>query len=432
MRRLFVVLLVIVTAFVLFGCQSEAAKKADALISDIGSVTLESEKAIVAAEEYVSGLGEEDLKQVAGLELLNKARADYDVLLLKKDAEQVDALINKIGEVTDKSELSINKAKKAYENLSSEAKEYVVNAKVLEEAEVKFNTDKANAVSEIIDGLKPVTLDSGSAIEEADKQFNSLTDEQKSLVTNYEALKDAKEQLCQLKADVVIKEINEIGEVSLESSEKIASAREAYDALTGNDQKYVDNKDVLEQAEKSLKELQKAEIDEKLDKVLSSMKKTEDQFGGTIDYWPSAWSFYGEYWAADKGSFVRPYIELLGGTSPSIRLVYNYNGDDWVFFESVGILVDGKEYIKGFSYFDVERDTAWGSVFEYIDRVITQEDLEMLREIADSEETIVRFAGKNYKKDITLSSKDKQAIKDCLLVYDGWTMQGKNFSFGIS
>ncbi len=46
------------------------------------------------------------------------------------------------------------------------------------------------------------------------------------------------------------------------------------------------------------------------------------------------------------------------------------------------------------------------------------ENIEMLCKIADSEETIIRFIGDDYKYDYTVTSDDKTAIKHVLELYD--------------
>ncbi len=71
-----------------------------------------------------------------------------------------------------------------------------------------------------------------------------------------------------------------------------------------------------------------------------------------------------------------------------------------------------------YGYNDVVREVDWGDVFEYADKTADKGDLEMLRAIADSKETIVRFEGDDYIHDFTVSDSDKKAIRETLKVYD--------------
>lgn len=70
------------------------------------------------------------------------------------------------------------------------------------------------------------------------------------------------------------------------------------------------------------------------------------------------------------------------------------------------------------------RDKDGGKDWEYYDEVISTEHsthvarLEMLARIADSEETIVRFEGDNYKYDLYVTDADKEMINDMFILYE--------------
>ena len=49
---------------------------------------------------------------------------------------------------------------------------------------------------------------------------------------------------------------------------------------------------------------------------------------------------------------------------------------------------------------------------------MNDKELKLLNEIAESEETIVRFQGDDHYKDFTVSASDKAAIKQLLLAYE--------------
>ena len=82
---------------------------------------------------------------------------------------------------------------------------------------------------------------------------------------------------------------------------------------------------------------------------------------------------------------------------------------------------DGERYTKSFSYFDVVRNNGGGSVWEYIYLDVSNaSDIEMLWAIADSEETIARFAGDDYSYDLTVTDTDKAALRDAMTVYEAF------------
>ncbi|MBQ0058965.1 MAG: cell wall-binding repeat-containing protein [Lachnospiraceae bacterium] len=113
-----------------------------------------------------------------------------------------------------------------------------------------------------IKALGTITLESGDAIAEARAAYDQLTAEEKAMIsagmlqtltdaeTTYAALVEAdriekeKQAADKAAADAVIEKINAIGEVTLESGDAIAAAREAYDALTA-DQKALISADIL-------------------------------------------------------------------------------------------------------------------------------------------------------------------------------------------
>ena len=82
--------------------------------------------------------------------------------------------------------------------------------------------------------------------------------------------------------------------------------------------------------------------------------------------------------------------------------------------------VDGRVFNLEFSYFEVERNNGSGGVWEWIDFVPSSENTTMLKLIADSKSTIVRFQGENYKNDRELTAKEKKAISDVFTVIDGY------------
>lgn len=84
MKKAFAVILVACLCLSLCACgKSEAAMEADALITAIGTVTLDSEAAIVNAETYYEAMAEEDKKDVENLAVLTEARATLESLKIQ-------------------------------------------------------------------------------------------------------------------------------------------------------------------------------------------------------------------------------------------------------------------------------------------------------------------------------------------------------------
>ena len=119
------------------------------------------------------------------------------------DQDAVNAVINQInsiGAVTAASETAIKAAEEAYAALSDVSKAAVTNYATLQAAEASLSAiksqDQANAgaVINLINAIGTVTTDSGAAIEQAEAAYNTLSDNAKTQVTNYQVLVDARNQ----------------------------------------------------------------------------------------------------------------------------------------------------------------------------------------------------------------------------------------------
>ena len=240
-----------------------AADAVEKLIDAIGTVTLDSEETIKAARDAYDALTEEQKAQVGNYQTLLDAEAKLADL---QAVDAVEKLIDAIGTVTLDSEEAIKAARDAYDALTDAQKEQVGNYQTLLDAEAKLADLKAaDAVEKLIDAIGTVTLDSEEAIKAARDAYDALTEEQQAQVGNYQTLLDAEAKLAdQQAADAVEKLIDAIGTVTLDSEEAIKAARGAYDALTEEQKELVGNYQTLLDAEAKLADLKAADAVEKL------------------------------------------------------------------------------------------------------------------------------------------------------------------------
>lgn len=369
MKKRHILLLVLAASLFLCSCgKSEAAAAADEQIAAIGEITLESEGDIEAAEAAVNALEEKDRKSLDNLPLLESARAEYERLAEEKalaDIAEVEAAISAIGEVSADSAESIAAARAAYDGCDSAIQERVSNAETLFAAEETYAELTARAAAEKVSA-----------------------------------------------------QIDAIGEVSLESGDILAEARTAYDALDDRAKALVSSRDTLVSAESAYSELKAAEREAMIHRLLKKMTVKEDRFQGSAFYYHTTAPAY-----CDIRSCIIPYIGRQGDEYTWLCWYLDYTGDDWVFWDTVIFVVDGKTYRKDVGYNNVSRDNAWGTVWEtYTSSATSESDKELFRSIAASEETLVRFSGK-YNYDMTVSTQDKQAIADIMALYDAWTKE---------
>ena len=234
-------------------------------------------------------------------EQLSDAKADLDKLKTsaelaadektQTDANAVKALIEALGDVTLEKKESVEAARNAYDALSTDAKKLVSNYDVLVQAEKSIQTLEAKkqqeelknqmdaaaaaSISNAITAIGEVTLDKRGVVEAARAAYNTLTEDQKALVTNYTDLTAAENRIAELvkeatdkaeadkaeqerqealkaKAQPVIDAIAAIGEVTLNSEKAITAARSAYEALEAEVKEKVTNLSDLVVAEKNL------------------------------------------------------------------------------------------------------------------------------------------------------------------------------------
>ncbi len=226
-------------------------------IDAIGEVTLDSKDEIDAAREAFDDLTERQQYLVTNKSALLAAEAAYAELLAAKQASDVDALINAIGEVTLDSKDEIDAARSAYDALSDAAKAKVTKLDILETAEAVYSdlNDRALAahVDELIDAIGTVEATDACErrIAEARNAYEALNSTQASYVTKLETLEAAEAALevakLQKAAQPAINAIDAIGEVDASKAcrNKIENASNIYNSLDRDAQAYVTNYNVL-------------------------------------------------------------------------------------------------------------------------------------------------------------------------------------------
>lgn len=193
-------------------------------------------------------------------------------VLSSLDMETLNSVISQIaalGEITLASRDDIRTARRSYDNLKDSLKEFVTNYETLTAAEESYNLleqaelARVNQVIRLIDAIGEVTLESGDTIQKATELYEALTNFGKVRVTNYAQLKAAQQKYQSLvgeqdaRAAEVMKKISAIGEVSLESGTAIVEARTAYDLLDEGSRKKVTNYASLTAAEETYQMLVK-------------------------------------------------------------------------------------------------------------------------------------------------------------------------------
>jgi hypothetical protein len=127
--------------------------------------------------------------------LLQLEQAENDLIVLLEEINHVDMLIQALGQPTELAdEADIEAARAAYDALTDEQKTYVTNLSTLTTAETNFQVllDEIDVVTALIQALdNPITLATKDAIDTARAAYDDLTLEQQERVLNYSTLTSA-------------------------------------------------------------------------------------------------------------------------------------------------------------------------------------------------------------------------------------------------
>ena len=228
------------------------------MISDLNDpITLEDDGEVTEAKEAYEALTEEQKTYIIALPTLDAAVETINVL--KADINEVIALIDGLNTpITLSQETAIEEARDAYDSLSTYEKTFVNNAQDLFNAETDYQTlldQIEEVISLILDLNDPITIADEQAILEVREAYDALSEEQQTYVLNVSDLTDAEAQLVVIQAqiDAVIQLIIDLHDpIRIADEDDIEAARAAYNALSVLERTYVTNVNELTNAETDL------------------------------------------------------------------------------------------------------------------------------------------------------------------------------------
>ena len=342
-----------------------------------------------------------------------------------EEAKRVDSLISSIGTVTLDSESKIIEAEKEVEGLPKEDYEQLDNIGQLEEARKTYDNlvlqEKADIIIEQIDSIGEVTVESKTKIEAARSAYDNAEESVQKLVTNYDKLTSAESKYSEAldasyakEAESVIALINGIRTVTEDSEKKISEAEKAYEALSSEAKKKVTNYSTLTKARSDWKSIKKKSVKTQRDNILSNMEKIDDNVQNVSFYIPKERP---DYW--NIRSYVIPHLLIDKNERAYLCVDANYYGDNWIFFNNFLINADGKTYQRKCSSLDTTRETKKGKVVENYSKVSDDSltDFVWINAVANSNNAIIRFQGGNKIYDLTISESDREAFKQVADAY---------------
>ena len=253
---------------------------ADAVIAQIDAlptaenVTLEHQEAVDAARDAYSKLTD-DQKKLVSKETTDKLESAEKKIAQLLEEQAADLVLEEMNALPSKDNLTLDDevalagAEAHYNALSDAQKEYL-NGKAPESVaklgELRTQLEKlkkdaadkaaADAVTEKLNALpseEDVMFQDEAVLKQAREAYDALSEDQKKFVSGeaYDKLEKAEKKLEALKAEAeaVTKQIQElpaVGDLKLEDAEKVSLARSAYDALNADQKRQLTENGVLD------------------------------------------------------------------------------------------------------------------------------------------------------------------------------------------
>lgn len=176
-----------------------------------------------------------------------------------------------------------------------------------------------------------------------------------------------------------------------------------------------------------LSETERVEKEQILKEKLSKLKLIHDEFSGINRYYSVNTPTDSQYWYYDQKTFLSPFITNLGNDY-ELNIISNYYGYGWLFIDDVTVKIDGKFYepypepLKPKFEHEVcnggyVSENAIDSVKKLDNTVTSSKYYEILRWMANGNDVVVRFSGKDGNEDLIID-KDRQAIREVLEAWD--------------
>jgi len=224
----------------------------------------------------------------------------------------------------------------------------------------------------------------------------------------------------------VIQAANEFEPVILKmlgkvSSKKYSQNRDGYEllsALRPSNEVYQEKQAKYQGLFDKARKAQLADIKVRLKKedkkALSRLKKTTDKIEGINFYQHPNQPRY-----TNSRSTVYLYIgRRIKPKHTWLQMKVQYASKDWLFVTKVTAWYDGQKQTLISGRFKRDNNS---SIWEWVDVSPDSRQTGILYAMANAKKVILRFEGQQYRKDVTLSKRDKRAIREVLRAYTGMT-----------
>lgn len=169
----------------------------------------------------------------------------------------------------------------------------------------------------------------------------------------------------------------------------------------------------IEEAKKKEEIKKQKEMKKKFANATRNMSKNYDDINEITWYRDKTSPRYTNY----NGFF--GYFGKPDTGSPYLRLRIQYAADDWLFIEKYIIKVDGVNYeIQEEKYGEIESDNGGGKIWEWLDRGVSKNELEIMKAVSNGKKVKIRFVGRQYHSDKTITSAQKKALRNVINAFE--------------
>lgn len=226
-------------------------------------------------------------------------------------------------------------------------------------------------------------------------------------------IKEANALFTQKKYDEALTAVNKL--ITKHPGTKEAEEATALSAKIDGAKKQEQEAAAAAEKEKQAEELAKAEAEKKrLADASQKMRLKTDEVTGVTWYKDKTTTTYVNV------NSIHLYFGKKEGSSPFLRLVIQYTGENWVFVDSYAIKADDQSFTISPKYGEVERDNDT-KVWEWYDTSVSSAEAAMLNAIIESDKVIIRHQGDTKHYDHIVTKAEKQAMKN---VIDAFTAHG--------
>jgi len=111
------------------------------------------------------------------------------------------------------------------------------------------------------------------------------------------------------------------------------------------------------------------------------------------------------------------HFEVINGVACNLQFSIQYYAEEWLFFESVQFVIDGKA--SYYTPINKETDSGdGGHIWEWFDDKLTDADKDLIYALANAKSAKMKFNGKQYYKEKNITQEQVKSIRQSLELYN--------------